>query len=301
MLVKRAGDVSRAADAKSFPPLGVIGGSGLYQMDGLVFQEERVVETPWGIPSDPYMMGTIGSRPVVFLSRHGKGHRYLPSEINYRANLAGFKSLGVERVFSVSAVGSLREEIVPGDMVLVDDFIDLTKQRPMTFYGDGAVGHTPYGHPVCPDLFHSLSESCASLGLSHHKGGTYICMEGPAFSTRAESSLYRSWGADVIGMTNGTEARLAREIGLCYSTLALATDYDCWHPDHDMVTVQEVIRIINQNVRRANEILLHVLGTVSQQRKCHCAEAPLNALITDKSRIPKETRKKLEFLGLLGN
>ncbi len=299
--MKKNGETKSREDTASLVPLGVIGGSGLYQMDGLVFQEERVVETPWGISSDPYMMGMIGNRPVVFLSRHGKGHRYLPSEINYRANLAGFKALGVERVFSVSAVGSLKEEIVPGDMVLVDDFIDLTKQRPMTFYGDGAVGHTPYGHPICSDLFHSLSESCSSLGLSHHKGGTYICMEGPAFSTKAESNLYRSWGADVIGMTNGTEARLAREIGLCYSTLALATDYDCWHPDHDMVTVQEVIRIINQNVRRANEILLHVLANVSPHRKCQCADAPLNALITDRSRIPKETRKKLAFLGLMAN
>ncbi|MHB1286131.1 MAG: S-methyl-5'-thioadenosine phosphorylase [Leptospirales bacterium] len=299
--MKKKGETNSGSEATTLSPLGVIGGSGLYQMDGLVFQEERVVETPWGISSDPYMMGMIGNRPVVFLSRHGKGHRYLPSEINYRANLAGFKALGVERVFSVSAVGSLKEEIVPGDMVLVDDFIDLTKQRPMTFYGDGAVGHTPYGHPICSELFHSLTESCSSLGLSHHKGGTYICMEGPAFSTKAESNLYRSWGAAVIGMTNGTEARLAREIGLCYSTLALATDYDCWHPDHDMVTVQEVIRIINQNVRTANEILLHVLANVSPHRKCHCADAPLNALITDHSRIPKETRKKLAFLGLISN
>lgn len=299
--MKKAEIAHSILDKNPMAPLGVIGGSGLYQMDGLVFQEERVVETPWGIPSDPYLIGQIGERTVIFLSRHGKGHRFLPSEINYRANLAGFKSLGVERIFSASAVGSLKKEIVPGDMVLVDDFIDITKQRPMTFYGNGAVGHTPYGHPVCSDLFQSLSEGCASLGLSHHKGGTYICMEGPAFSTRAESNLYRSWGADVIGMTNGTEARLAREIGLCYSTLALATDYDCWHPDHDMVTVQEVIRIINQNVRRANEILLNVIRTVSPIKKCRCSEAPLNALITERSRISKDTLRKLEFLGILGN
>lgn len=280
-------------------PVGIIGGSGLYRMDGLTIHEERVVETPWGISSDPYLIGSVGKRPVIFLSRHGKGHRYLPSEINYRANLAGFKALGVQRVLSVSAVGSLREEIVPGDMVLVDDFIDLTKQRPMSFYGNGAVGHTPFGRPVCSDLFESFRMSCESLKYPHHSGGTYICMEGPAFSTRAESNLYRQWGAHVIGMTNGTEARLAREIGLCYSTLALATDYDCWHPDHDMVTVQDVIRIMNQNVQRANGILLDAIMRISDIRKCSCREASMNALITDSTRIPPATRKKLEFLGLL--
>ncbi len=279
-------------------PVGIIGGSGLYRMEGLTIEEERVVETPWGVSSDPFLIGKAGDLPVVFLSRHGKGHRYLPSEINYRANLAGLKALGVSRVLSVSAVGSLKEEIAPGDMVLVDDFIDLTKQRPMTFYGNGAVGHTPYGRPVCSDLFESFSEACKHLKLPTHRGGTYICMEGPAFSSRAESRLYRQWGADVIGMTNGTEARLAREIGLCYATLALATDYDCWHPDHDMVTVADVIRIMNQNVQRANAILLDALNRIPSVHKCHCAEAPKSALITDPARIPQNTRKKLDFLGL---
>ncbi|AFS53389.1 S-methyl-5'-thioadenosine phosphorylase [Leptospirillum ferriphilum] len=282
-------------------PVGIIGGSGLYQMEGLTIEEERVVETPWGVSSDPYLIGKVGTLPVVFLSRHGKGHRYLPSEINYRANLAGLKSLGVSRVLSVSAVGSLKEEIAPGDMVLVDDFIDLTRQRPMSFYGNGAVGHTPYGRPVCSDLFEAFSGACEHLGLPTHRGGTYICMEGPAFSTRAESRLYRQWGADVIGMTNGTEARLAREIGLCYATLALATDYDCWHPDHDMVTVADVIRIMNQNVRRANTILLDALERIPSVRKCHCADAPKSALITDPARIPQKTREKLSFLGLEPN
>ena len=279
-------------------PVGIIGGSGLYRMEGLTIEEERVVETPWGVSSDPFLIGSVGDFRVVFLSRHGNGHRYLPSEINYRANLAGLKALGVSRILSVSAVGSLKEEIVPGDMVLVDDFIDLTKQRPMSFYGNGAVGHTPYGRPVCSDLFDAFSEACKHLNLSTHRGGTYICMEGPAFSTRAESRLYRQWGADVIGMTNGTEARLAREIGLCYATLALATDYDCWHPDHDMVTVADVIRIINQNVQRANVIRLDALARIPDIRKCHCAEAPKSALITDPSRIPQNTREKLAFLGL---
>ncbi len=279
-------------------PIGVIGGSGLYQMDGLVVQEERVVETPWGIPSDPYVMGNVEGIPVVFLSRHGKGHRYLPTEINYRANLAGLKSLGVKRIFSVSAVGSLKEEIVPGDMVVIDDFIDLTRQRPMSFYGSGAVGHTPFGHPICPELSGVLGKSCKDLDLSYHAGGTYICMEGPAFSTRAESNLYRSWGASVIGMTNATEARLAREIGICYATLALATDYDCWHPGHDMVTVQEVIRIMNQNVKSANEILLHALRNVPSRLACTCGKTSENALITDPKRIPGKTLDRLRFLGL---
>jgi 5'-methylthioadenosine phosphorylase len=283
---------------KKVPPVGIIGGSGLYQMAGLIVDELRVVETPWGLPSDPYMTGSVNGTPVVFLSRHGKGHRYLPTEINYRANIAGLKSLGVERVLSVSAVGSLKEEIPPGMMVVVDDFIDLTKKREMTFYGAGAVGHTGFGDPVCPQVAGSFLDATKKLGYSSHKGGTYVCIEGPSFSTKAESRLYRSWNADVIGMTNATEARLAREAGLCYATLALATDYDCWHPDHDMVTVADVLAVMHDNVEKANAILLEAIGKLPE-RTCNCASALKTSLVTDHSVIPEKTRKNLKFLGIL--
>lgn len=283
---------------KKVPPVGIIGGSGLYQMAGLIVDELRVVETPWGLPSDPYMTGSVNGTPVVFLSRHGKGHRYLPTEINYRANIAGLKSLGVERVLSVSAVGSLKEEIPPGMMVVVDDFIDLTKKREMTFYGAGAVGHTGFGDPVCPQVAGSFLDATQKLGYSSHKGGTYVCIEGPSFSTKAESRLYRSWNADVIGMTNATEARLAREAGLCYATLALATDYDCWHPDHDMVTVADVLAVMHDNVEKANAILLEAIGKLPE-RTCNCASALKTSLVTDHSVIPEKTRKNLKFLGIL--
>jgi 5'-methylthioadenosine phosphorylase len=283
---------------KKVPPVGIIGGSGLYQMAGLIVDELRVVETPWGLPSDPYMTGSVNGTPVVFLSRHGKGHRYLPTEINYRANIAGLKSLGVERVLSVSAVGSLKEEIPPGMMVVVDDFIDLTKKREMTFYGAGAVGHTGFGDPVCPQVAGSFLDATKKLGYSSHKGGTYVCIEGPSFSTKAESRLYRSWNSDVIGMTNATEARLASEAGLCYATLALATDYDCWHPDHDMVTVADVLAVMHDNVEKANAILLEAIGKLPE-RTCNCASALKTSLVTDHSVIPEKTRKNLKFLGIL--
>ena len=286
------------AQKKKVPPIGIIGGSGLYQMAGLTVDELRVVETPWGLPSDPFMTGTLNGTPVVFLSRHGKGHRYLPTEINYRANIAGLKSLGVERVLSVSAVGSLKEDIPPGMMVVVDDFIDLTKKRDMTFYGSGAVGHTGFGDPVCSQVAGSFVSATKTLGYSFQKGGTYVCMEGPAFSTKAESRLYRSWNADVIGMTNATEARLAREAGLCYATLALATDYDCWHPDHDMVTVSDVLAVMHANVEKANRILLEAIA-ILPERTCKCASSLTSSLITDISVIPEKTRKNLAFLGIL--
>ncbi|MHB1757551.1 MAG: S-methyl-5'-thioadenosine phosphorylase [Leptospirillum sp.] len=283
---------------KKVPPVGIIGGSGLYQMAGLIVDELRVVETPWGLPSDPYITGSVNGTPVVFLSRHGKGHRYLPTEINYRANIAGLKSLGVERVLSVSAVGSLKEEIPPGMMVVLDDFIDLTKKREMTFYGAGAVGHTGFGDPVCPQVAGSFLDATQKLGYSFHKGGTYVCIEGPSFSTKAESRLYRSWNADVIGMTNATEARLAREAGLCYATLALATDYDCWHPDHDMVTVADVLAVMHDNVEKANAILIEAIEKLPE-RTCNCAAALKTSLVTDHSVIPEKTRKNLKFLGIL--
>jgi 5'-methylthioadenosine phosphorylase len=286
------------AQKKKIAPIGIIGGSGLYQMAGLDVDGVISVETPWGLPSDPFMTGSVHGVPVIFLSRHGKGHRYLPTEINYRANIAGLKSLGVERVLSVSAVGSLKEEIPPGMMVVVDDFIDLTKKREMTFYGHGAVGHTGFGDPVCPQVASSFVAGIKTLGYPFHKGGTYVCIEGPAFSTKAESRLYRSWNADVIGMTNATEARLAREAGLCYATLALATDYDCWHPDHDMVTVSDVLAVMHANVEKANRILLEAIVNLPE-RTCNCASSLTSSLVTDISVIPEKTRKNLTFLGII--
>ncbi len=279
--------------------IGIIGGSGLYHLKGLSDLCPTVVETPWGQPSDPFMIGTIGDVPVAFLSRHGAGHRYLPGEINYRANIAGFVALGVRRILSVSAVGSLKESIVPGDMVVVDQFIDWTKGRPSTFYGQGAVGHTGFAHPICPDLAKTLVEACRGVKARHHGKGTYLCMEGPAFSTQAESFLYRQFNADVIGMTNVTEARLAREAGLCYATLALSTDFDCWHPDHDAVTVTDVLAVMEKNVSTANRILERALETVAPSGDCKCQEAPATALVTHPDSIPVATRKKLAFLGIL--
>ena len=293
--------------AKNHPPgsgairerIGVIGGSGLYHLKGLSGLNPTVVETPWGQPSDPFMTGMIGDVPVAFLSRHGAGHRYLPGEINYRANIAGFVALGVRRILSVSAVGSLKETIVPGDMVVVDQFIDWTKGRPSTFYGQGAVGHTGFAHPICPDLAKTLVEACQGVKARFHEKGTYLCMEGPAFSTQAESFLYRQFKADVIGMTNVTEARLAREAGLCYATLALSTDFDCWHPEHDAVTVTDVLAVMEKNVSTANRILERALQTVRTPAKCTCQEAPATALVTHRDSIPPETQKRLAFIGIL--
>jgi 5'-methylthioadenosine phosphorylase len=279
--------------------IGIIGGSGLYHLKGLSDLKPEVVETPWGQPSDPFMVGQIGEVPVAFLSRHGAGHRYLPGEINYRANIAGFVALGVRRILSVSAVGSLKKEIVPGDMVVVDQFIDWTKGRPSTFYGEGAVGHTGFAHPICPYLASILAGSCESVKARHHGKGTYLCMEGPAFSTQAESFLYQQFRADVIGMTNVTEARLAREAGLCYSTLALSTDFDCWHPDHDAVTVADVLGVMEKNIATANRILEVALGRVRKTANCSCQDAPKSALLTHLDRIPQKTRNKLLFLGII--
>ncbi|MCL4484773.1 MAG: S-methyl-5'-thioadenosine phosphorylase [Nitrospirae bacterium] len=289
----------RPAAAPNRERIGIIGGSGLYHLKGLSGLTPTVVETPWGQPSDPFMTGMIGDVPVAFLSRHGAGHRYLPGEINYRANIAGFVALGVRRILSVSAVGSLKETIVPGDMVVVDQFIDWTKGRPSTFYGQGAVGHTGFAHPICPDLAKTLVAACQGVQARFHDKGTYLCMEGPAFSTQAESFLYRQFKADIIGMTNVTEARLAREAGLCYATLALSTDFDCWHPDHDAVTVSDVLAVMEKNVSTANRILERALQTVRTAGQCSCQEAPRTALITHPDSIPTETRKRLEFLRIL--
>ncbi len=278
------------------PVIGVIGGSGLYEIEGLTNLQEVTVETPFGAPSDTYITGSLGDAELVFLPRHGRGHRLLPSEVNYRANIYGMKTLGVERIISVSAVGSMKEEIVPGQIVIPDQFFDRTQgKRASTFFGDGVVGHVQFADPVCADLSAVLVKSARDVGATVHAGGTYLCIEGPNFSTRAESRIYRSWGVDIIGMTNLPEARLAREAEMCYGTVALATDYDCWHEGHDDVSVEAVIAIIQQNVVTAKKIITTVVQNLTQQPKnCHCDEALKFAIMTDKSFIPSATQEALK-------
>ena len=276
--------------------LGVIGGSGLYQMQGLSGVEPVSLETPFGTPSDSYRVGTLSGIRVAFLARHGRGHRLLPSEINFRANLYGFKALGVTRIISVSAVGSLREEIAPLDVVIPDQFIDRTRARPSTFFGNGAVVHISFADPVCADLCGKLEEAARGAGARVRRGGTYLCMEGPAFSTRAESRLYRSWEASVIGMTNLQEAKLAREAEICYATLAMVTDYDCWHQEEEAVTVEAVVTRLKQNAATAGRIIAGAIPLLPEARSCPCADALQNALLTDPAVIPEETRRRLDLL-----
>jgi 5'-methylthioadenosine phosphorylase len=277
--------------------LGVIGGSGLYEMEGLTDVQEVVVETPFGDPSDVYICGTLNGVKMVFLPRHGRGHRLLPSEVNYRANIYGMKKLGVERIISVSAVGSLREEIVPGHIVVPDQFIDRTKGvRKDTFFGNGIAAHAGFADPVCACLSDTLEKAAKTAGVVVHRGGTYICMEGPAFSTRAESFMYRGLDAAVIGMTNLTEAKLAREAEICYGIIALSTDYDCWHDSHDDVTVEAIIKIIHQNVAAAKNIIRHAVGLLAADRNCPCATAMQYAVITDRKVIPEKTRADLQII-----
>lgn len=277
--------------------IGIIGGSGLYDMAELTDRDEVLLETPFGEPSGPYVTGTLRGKRVAFLARHGAGHRLTPSELNFRANIYGFKLLGVERLISASAVGSLREEIAPLHLVVPDQFIDRTHGRISTFFGDGLVGHITFGDPVCGTLADLVHRCAVDVGATVHKGGTYVCMEGPAFSTRAESNLYRAWGADIIGMTNLQEAKLAREAEICYSTLALVTDYDCWHPDHDHVTVEMVIGNLTQNARTAQQVIASVVGVIDQApRTCTCATALASAIITRPDFVPAETRSRLDLL-----
>jgi 5'-methylthioadenosine phosphorylase len=279
------------------PVIGVIGGSGLYEIEGLCDVREEVVETPFGAPSDTYITGTLEGVRMVFLPRHGRGHRLLPGEVPYRANIYGMKQLGVERIISVSAVGSMREEIVPGHIVIPDQFFDRTQgRRAATFFGDGLVGHIQFADPVCSELSEALYRAALEVGAEVHRGGTYLCIEGPNFSTRAESEIYRSWGVDIIGMTNIPEARLAREAEICYGTVALATDYDCWHQDHDDVSVEAVVAIIRQNVATARAIIKTAARQAAAARSCPCGEALRYALMTDPERIPEATRKKLDLL-----
>jgi len=273
--------------------IGIIGGSGLYDMADVTDRSEVTFTTPFGEPSGPYLLGTLRGKRVAFLSRHGAGHRLSPSELNYRANIFGLKMLGVEYLLSASAVGSLKEELPPLDIVMPDQFIDRTKGRISTFFGRGLVAHVAFAHPICRHLSEIAYESGRRAGANVHKGGTYVCMEGPQFSTLAESRLYRSWGADIIGMTNLQEAKLAREAEICYATIALVTDYDCWHPDHDHVTVEMIIANLTQNAKTAQQIIAGAVERLPYERTCECASALKYALITRPDCIPAQVREEL--------
>ncbi len=276
--------------------IGIIGGSGLYQMDGLTNIEEVEVETPFGKPSDAYRIGTLEGRSVAFLARHSRNHSILPSELNFRANIYGFKKLGVEWILSASAVGSLKEEHRPLDIMLPDQFYDRTKARISTFFGNGIVVHITFAHPICSRLASVVEEAGKDVDVPVKRGGTYLCMEGPQFSTLAESNVYRSWGMDLIGMTNLQEAKLAREAEICYTTIALVTDYDCWHPQHDAVTVTDVLENLRKNMENAQKLLRGAVKRLPIERSCKCGRALKHAIMTDLTKVPEETRRKLELL-----
>ena len=276
--------------------IGIIGGSGLYAMPGLTSVREQRIETPFGNPSDGFVLGELEGRKVAFLARHGRGHRLLPSELNFRANIYAMKKLGVERIVSVSAVGSLKEEHKPTDFVIPDQFIDRTFHRISTFFGEGLVAHVAFGDPVCAVVAKAIAEGCAREKVVGKSGGTYVCMEGPQFSTRAESNLYRSWGADVIGMTNLQEAKLAREAEICYATAAMVTDYDCWREGHDDVTVDQIVAVLHQNAANACKVVRAAVAAMPCERSCGCASALKFAMLTDPKAIPSDTRKRLDLL-----
>lgn len=279
--------------------IGVLGGSGLYAMDALEVIEERRLSTPFGEPSDPYVLGRLDGVPVVFLARHGRGHRKMPTELNYRANLYGFKLLGVESLISVSAVGSMKEEYAPTHIVVVDQFYDRTRHRPDTFFGEGLVAHVSMADPICPRMLPVMAAAAREAGATTHVGGTYLCIEGPQFSTRGESKIYRSWGVDVIGMTNLQEAKLAREAEICYATFAMVTDYDCWHEGHDDVTVDQVIAVLHQNAKTGQDAVRSAVRRLAasleagEGRACPCCNALSSAIITDRRLVPEATLEML--------
>ncbi|HET9217317.1 MAG TPA: S-methyl-5'-thioadenosine phosphorylase [Terriglobia bacterium] len=281
---------------KSDVRIGIIGGSGLYQMEGLSNIEEVPLDTPFGAPSDSYRVGTLEGKRVAFLARHNRNHTILPSELNFRANIHGFKQLGAEWLLSASAVGSLKEALHPLDIVLPDQFYDRTKSRISTFFGNGIVAHVSFGDPICSVLADVIATSGKDSGIPIKRGGTYVCMEGPQFSTKAESNTYRGWGMDLIGMTNLQEAKLAREAEICYTTIALVTDYDCWHPDHDSVTVADIIRNLHKNSENAQKIIRAAVKRLPVERTCKCGDALQHAILTDLKKAPAETRAKLEIL-----
>lgn len=276
--------------------IGIIGGSGLYSMPGLIDVREVKQETPFGDPSDAYMLGDLQGRKVAFLARHGRGHRILPSELNFRANVYGFKQLGVERIVSVSAVGSLKEDHKPLDFVIPDQFFDRTRHRIDTFFGNGIVAHIGFADPVCPQLSIVVENACRKAGVRGKQGGTYLNMEGPQFSTRAESNLYRSWNMDVIGMTNLQEAKLAREAEICYVTIAMVTDYDCWHPHHESVTVDQIVAVLVKNAENAARVVRETVAAMPSARTCKCGSALAHAILTERDKIPAATRAKLSLI-----
>jgi 5'-methylthioadenosine phosphorylase len=276
--------------------IGIIGGSGLYSMPGLAKIKEVRLKTPFGDPSDAYITGTLEGRKVAFLARHGRGHRILPSELNFRANIYGFKQLGAERIVSISAVGSLKEEHKPLEFVIPDQFFDRTRHRIDTFFGNGIVAHISFADPVCAELATVVRGACKKAGVTAKRGGTYLCMEGPQFSTRAESNVYRSWGMDVIGMTNLQEAKLAREAEICYVTVAMVTDYDCWHPHHDSVTVDQVVTVLLKNADNATKVVRETVAAMPRDRSCQCGSALAHAILTDRNKIPAATKQKLKLI-----
>jgi 5'-methylthioadenosine phosphorylase len=276
--------------------IGILGGSGLYTMKGLTDVQEVLLETPFGRPSDNYVVGTLSGRKVAFLARHGRGHKIMPSELNFRANIHGFKQLGVTRILSVSAVGSLKEEHKPLEFVIPDQFVDRTTQRISTFFGEGIVAHVGFGDPVCMDVARIAHKACNQAGVVAKLGGTYLNMEGPQFSTKAESNLYRSWGMDIIGMTNLQEAKLAREAEICYATIAMVTDYDCWHPAHDDVTVDQIVAVLLKNAENAASVVREAVAAMPAERTCKCGSALATAIITAKEAVPEATRRKLDLI-----
>ena len=276
--------------------IGIIGGSGLYAMPGLTEVRELRQQTPFGDPSDAYVLGTLHGRKVAFLARHARGHRLLPTELNFRANIYGFKQLGVERIVSISAVGSLKEEHKPLEFVIPDQFFDRTRHRVDTFFGEGVVAHVAFADPICPEMAGVVEAACKNAGVKGKHGGTYLCMEGPQFSTKAESNLYRSWGMDVIGMTNLQEAKLAREAEICYVTVAMVTDYDCWHPQHDSVTVDQIVAVLLKNAENACNVVRETVAALPKERSCKCGAALAHAIITERDKIPAATREKLKLI-----
>src|ERR1700704_1884867 len=288
---KRKKSKSAKTDARA--AIGIIGGSGLYEMNGLTDTREIRVKTPFGDPSDAIVLGTLEGKRVVFLARHGRGHRITPGEINYRANIYAMKLLGVERLISVSAVGSLQEDLRPGEFLVPDQFVDRTRQRVSTFFGEGLVAHVSFAHPTFTQGFGALADACVHCAVKVHRRGTYICMEGPQFSTFAEANMHRQLRFEVVGMTNATEAKLAREAELCYSTIAMITDYDCWHPEHESVTAAQIIATLNQNAENAQRVLREAVRALPTDRACKCGDALRHALVTDMKLVPVATKKRL--------
>jgi 5'-methylthioadenosine phosphorylase len=276
--------------------IGIIGGSGLYSMPGFTDAKELRQQTPFGDPSDAYVLGTLAGRKVAFLARHGRGHLISPSELNFRANIYGFKQLGVERIVSVSAVGSLKEEHKPLDFVIPDQFFDRTRHRIDTFFGGGVVAHIAFADPICAEMAAVVQSACKKANVTAKRGGTYVCMEGPQFSTKAESNVYRGWGMDVIGMTNLQEAKLAREAEICYVTIAMVTDYDCWHPHHDSVTVDQVVAVLLKNAESASAVVRETVTALPTARSCKCGSALAHAILTDRNKIPAATRERLKLI-----